>query len=376
MRSHNALFAGLITVDIIHRVKSFPQANHKIQADEQEISAGGPATNAAVTYAALSRIAAQQGVLLGQDTAALDIGAPELQCAMGVSRQVADKNNSPDVITPNSQGSTTSATQCGQVQLYSAVGRGILAEAARNDITIQGIEVIDCIPQRIDAIPTSLVMVESATGLRSVSGRNSVGHLDVQSIEQRKQELEEAAVILVDGHYPEIAFQALTSSTAAVSPSAIKILDGGSWKPWLPTLLPFIDCAILSADFMPPIANTTDDLIDFLHGYGINHIIHTQGHAPVRYWWNKEAGEVDIAPVDTVCTLGAGDVFHGAFAWWVSHNGFPESAYLCEKAIEWSSRIAGLSLQSFGTRRWLSDKSDELKELVTQASRGADGHCA
>lgn len=46
------VFLGLTTVDIISYVNHYPLSNEKVRADQQLIFAGGPATNAAVTYAA------------------------------------------------------------------------------------------------------------------------------------------------------------------------------------------------------------------------------------------------------------------------------------------------------------------------------------
>jgi sugar/nucleoside kinase (ribokinase family) len=47
------LFVGLVTLDVIQRVERFPGPNDKIMATSADVAAGGPATNAAVTFAAL-----------------------------------------------------------------------------------------------------------------------------------------------------------------------------------------------------------------------------------------------------------------------------------------------------------------------------------
>ncbi len=45
------LFVGLATLDVIHRIAEPPAVNEKITASGQFVSAGGPAANAAVTFA-------------------------------------------------------------------------------------------------------------------------------------------------------------------------------------------------------------------------------------------------------------------------------------------------------------------------------------
>jgi sugar/nucleoside kinase (ribokinase family) len=47
------LFVGLSTLDIVYRVAAPPGPDEKVQAAGQDLAAGGPATNAAVTFAAL-----------------------------------------------------------------------------------------------------------------------------------------------------------------------------------------------------------------------------------------------------------------------------------------------------------------------------------
>src|ERR1700723_2996193 len=52
-RHPKGLFVGLAAVDISYTVDDFPQGNQKISVPAQLITAGGPATNAAATFAFL-----------------------------------------------------------------------------------------------------------------------------------------------------------------------------------------------------------------------------------------------------------------------------------------------------------------------------------
>ncbi|MDT5198079.1 MAG: hypothetical protein QOH20_4833 [Mycobacterium sp.] len=47
------VFVGLATLDVIHRIAKAPDANQKITSTAQFVAAGGPAANAAVTFAGL-----------------------------------------------------------------------------------------------------------------------------------------------------------------------------------------------------------------------------------------------------------------------------------------------------------------------------------
>ena len=48
-----ALFAGLTTLDVLHRLDHVPDPLLKVTSTDFTMAAGGPATNAAITYAAL-----------------------------------------------------------------------------------------------------------------------------------------------------------------------------------------------------------------------------------------------------------------------------------------------------------------------------------
>ena len=52
-----ALFAGLTTLDVLHRLDHVPDPGLKVTSTDFTMAAGGPATNAAVTYAALEAAA-------------------------------------------------------------------------------------------------------------------------------------------------------------------------------------------------------------------------------------------------------------------------------------------------------------------------------
>ena len=72
-----ALFAGLTTLDVLHRLDHVPDPLLKVTSTDFTMAAGGPATNAAVTYAALcaaSRVLNGSGDEAG--AASLEPGSP------------------------------------------------------------------------------------------------------------------------------------------------------------------------------------------------------------------------------------------------------------------------------------------------------------
>jgi len=138
------------------------------------------------------------------------------------------------------------------------------------------------------------------------------------------------------------------------------VLDGGSWKDWLTLLLGFVDVAVVSEDFAPPLLARADgeQVAGFLRGFGITRVVRTRGERPVQYWWDGAHGEVPVHEVPNASTMGAGDAFHGAFVWALERAGATDP----ERLIRFASAVAGVSVSSFGTRQWLT--SPVLAELV------------
>ena len=177
--------------------------------------------------------------------------------------------------------------------------------------------------------------------------------------------------VLIDGHNPALAHAALTLGVPKVDgedpfaqlearPPHPRILDGGSWKDWLTPLLGFVDIAVVSEDFAPPLMARPDgaQVAEFLRGFGITRTVRTRGERSVQYWWDGASGEVPVEAVPDASTLGAGDAFHGAFTWAIERGGDADP----ERLIRFASAVAAVSVSSFGTRQWLTCPA--LAELV------------
>jgi sugar/nucleoside kinase (ribokinase family) len=147
---------GLATVDLVQRVERIPRADEKAEADAVEIAAGGPATNAAVTAAAL--------------------GA--------------------------------------EVILVTAIGAHPLGGLIRADLAANNVAVLDAAPDSARPPALSAVVVQ-ADGRRTVVSRNAAdGRATVPSAFARL--VAEADVVLLDGHHPALALAAARSGRPLV----------------------------------------------------------------------------------------------------------------------------------------------------------------
>jgi len=153
-----------------------------------------------------------------------------------------------------------------------------------------------------------------------------------------------AQIVEVDGHQMQACRQ---WAAAARAQGAHVVLDGGSWKPGTEELLPQVDTAICSADFHPPGCASEDEAIAFLAAAGVRQIAITHGAAAVRWARGDERGSLAVPRVQTVDTMGAGDIFHGAFC-----AAFARGAQFAD-ALAAAAEVAAHSCRFHGTREWM-----------------------
>ena len=284
----DAIFIGLSTIDVVYEVDEFPSPNTKITARSQEVFIGGPATNASVTFAHLG----------------------------------------------------------GRASLVTAVGNHVLAAAIKADARQHSVNLIDLNPNFSD-LPVISSIVVNNRGERDVVSANTV-RVDVPPAKIDEAILAKASRVMVDGHYMQ-ACQAWAE--AARARSIPVVFDGGSWKEGTVDLLHSIDTAICSNDFLPPGCTSEDDVIKYLKDNGVANIAITRGADPITFHSKTASGIMKVPSVEPVDTVGAGDIFHGAFCFFASSGGgFVE-------ALAEAAKIAAESCRFRGTREWMQHTS-------------------
>ncbi|WP_448061335.1 PfkB family carbohydrate kinase [Cellulomonas hominis] len=303
---------GLATLDVLQTVERVPRPDEKVVATGLDVTFGGPAANAAATAVAL--------------------GVPAV--------------------------------------LVTALGSGPVADLVRGGLEAAGVTVVDLLDGAPGSPPVSTVLVTRATGERAVASVNATGVGDLAGVARERcaELLAGATALLVDGH---LIGAATVLGQAARAASIPVVLDGGSWKPGLDTLLSHVDHAVLSADFRLPdddfrlpvdgvagagveltagagaepvegagagpgsvggagggpvvgagsaggSAAGSADLVALAERWPVRTVARSAGAGPVR--WLLDDGRTGQVPVpqvpaaEVVDTLGAGDVLHGAFA--------------------------------------------------------------
>ncbi len=281
------LFIGLTTLDFVYLTSSIPQPNQKIVAIDSITASGGPATNAAVTFQALGN----------------------------------------------------------QARLLSAIGQHPMTVMIRHDL--KNLEQYDLWPDSSESPPISSILVTEGTGDRAVISINAK-QLQVDRLPNRleiAEILNDVDIVLIDGHQMAVSAEIAKQAKAQGIPV---VIDGGSWKTGFDSVLPFVDYAICSANFMPPddFMPPDENVFSFLSAFEIPFAAITQGSKAILYFDRERLGSIEVPKIQAVDTLGAGDIFHGAFCHFILQQDF-------QTALSNAAKIAARACQHFGTRSWI-----------------------
>jgi sugar/nucleoside kinase (ribokinase family) len=261
--TNNGLFVGLVTLDLIYLAESAPQNNQKIVATDYTVAAGGPATNAAVSFSHLGNQATVLGV----------------------------------------------------------VGSHPMTQLIRTDLASYKVAIADLDSSNTTSVPVSSIIVTQSSGERAVVSMNAV-KTQASSASLPPDILQNVDIVLIDGHQMAVGIAIAQMAKAKNIPIAI---DGGSWKPGFEKILPFVDYAICSANFYPPNCQTTAAVFTYLSSFQIPHIAITHGEQPIEYLSFGNTGVVDVPQISVIDTLGAGDILHGAFCHYILQESFTDA---------------------------------------------------
>ncbi len=207
---------------------------------------------------------------------------------------------------PAANAAVTFAFLGGGARLYTEIGSHPLGRIITDELASRLVEVIDLTDR--DELP----MVSSIFSFDGSGDRMSVSshYADAGTAAALPDPLPEGtAILMVDGFLRD---PCLDAATRARSMGVPVVLDGGSWKPGMDDLLPLVDVAVCSADFFPPGITTSETVLDDLQERGIGRVAVSRGGDPLLYRDGSTGGELPVEPGPVVDTLGAGDVLHGA----------------------------------------------------------------
>lgn len=233
----------------------------------------------------------------------------------------------------------------GKAQAITVIGSHAMREYVIADFDHYQVEWKDLSPDH-PYLPTVAAVLSSQTnGDRTiVTNRRVPAPLNLEML--GPECLEGIDIVLLDGFHMEAAIQVAGIARRRGIPV---VMDGGSWKEGMEILLPEVDIAICSADFAVPDGKP---VFAYLREAGVQMGAITHGGASIHYYSEGREGVLPVSAVEVVDTLGAGDIFHGAFC----HRYVGTDDFI--KSMKEAAVIAGESCTCLGAKTWIDRRQN------------------
>lgn len=283
-KNKSIYFIGRSTIDHTYLLHSFPEENTKMFAEQYKTQYGGPALNAAITNS-----------LLGNN---------------GV--------------------------------VVSCFGSNKDMQKCKDELTfLYDLELFDLAENKDFKLPESAIFVNKSTSSRTIINSPRQDELEHYSFEGLY--IEDSSILLLDGYIFSIDLSRKIQD--ARKRGCIVILDGGSWKANTNIILDFVDIAVCSTGFCHP-GKDRAFTIKFMKEKGVQCIAFTNDENEIHLHEGNSMLKVPVQKVKAIDTLGAGDVLHGAFCFYLSEGNTVYNS-LCKAAV-----VATESCKYFGTHTW------------------------
>jgi sulfofructose kinase len=243
-----------------------------------------------------------------------------------------------------------------RVQLWARVGDDDYGSFVLTELRRRGVDTSQVIVIEGARTPVSTVLVEEGTGERRFLYYPGEG-LDAECDPPDYARVDRAKALLADGRLPEVC---LTAARRAREAGVPVVTDVGHAREHEVSLLHLADYPVISELALAEIASGQElgEFADELLAGAARAVIVTRGE---RGAWLKERGRsqrlIGAFPVEVVDTTGAGDVFHGAFAWAIANGRSPE------RAVEVASAAAAIACTALGGQSAAPDEATAEEAL-------------
>ena len=214
---------------------------------------------------------------------------------------------------PAAKAAMTCAVLGGKASLLTCIGDSMQGRWLKQELAGMGIETIDLARDQYASPNISAVFLDQAGGTRTVvSGQHPLDGIQWNGVSEEGYDY-----CLYDCNLPVLTPEIVSTLAECGIPL---ILDCGSWKQSIEPALSYAEIAISSKVFRSP---EGDDIFDLQKKYEIPCAARTNEGDPVEYSFPGEAGTIEVVSLKKGFTIGAGDVFHGAFCYYHRYLGQP-----------------------------------------------------
>ena len=222
---------------------------------------------------------------------------------------------------------------------HDEVGAQVASELAAEGIKLEGVAGI---PQGTS--PFSFIHVNSRSGERTIFHRPAMG-LE-RAVLPDLSRLAECDVLLVDDYYPDLALAAARTARRSGIPVVADLTVSLSK---CPDLFREISVLIAPRAFAAQIGHAADysGALQAIHRLGPETAMITLGREGYVYSSPEERGKGKAFKVEVADTTGAGDAFHGAFAYGLARR------WELQRCAEFAAAVAAIKCTKPGGRTGL-----------------------
>jgi sulfofructose kinase len=208
---------------------------------------------------------------------------------------------------------------------------------------------------------SAFILVDDPSGERTVLWKRDP-RLELRSNEICEEWITQSRLLHVDGHDCKAAGAAAQWARRA---GIVVTADLDNLYPGVDSLLENVDYLISSAEFPARLTSESDVLLSLpliARRFGCRVVGATLGSDGVLAWDGtgfQYSPAFEVVPVDTT---GAGDIFHGAFAYAVLQG------WGLERSLEFSNAAAGLACTAPGARGCIASL-EQIRELIHDGRR-------
>jgi len=238
-------------------------------------------------------------------------------------------------------------------------GTAVLAPLRAAGVDVSGVAVVPGV-----ATQTAVILVDPNGGERTILWHRPVA-VRLAASELDRADIAGARLLLLDAGDPEAASWAAQEAQEAEIPV---VLDADTYSPDLEPLLRSVDFTLVSESFAESFCDggSLQDCLRGLLARGARLASVTLGDRGAVAAWGEEVIEIPAFAVDARDTTGAGDVFHGAFAWALL------AGWGARKTLRAASAAAALNCRRPGAQGGIPDRS-ELTSFLAESGVATTG---
>ena len=228
----------------------------------------------------------------------------------------------------------------GDSSLFSCFGKNhIYKTIVLDELEKYSVEVTDICVDDNYVIPLSNIISAKSTSSRLIVNASQEECTHIRKIKNLAEE--DFDILLLDQYEYQFMKEHREMIKSFKGPV---ILDGGTWKEYSLEYLQLADIPIVSEEF---VKGGYVEFSTICNELGINQWAMTLGASGIYYSDGGRTGLIPAEKINAVDTLGAGDIFHGAFCYY-------HSAGCCfVNSLEKANIVAASSCKKIGTRAWM-----------------------